>query len=147
VVVEASVMSDPHINRIWRQMAFGVGGALLLAAVPLVAFGPGQPEMSASVRLLGWSLSIVAAVAWAFAFAIRVFNRADEYLRDRDKTAWLWGGVAGVAVSAPVYGFAMLGGLGWLESPRDFALGYGLLLSSELAGYLVFGAWLRWRRP
>lgn len=137
--------------RIWREAAIGVGGALLLIAAPLALFGPAQPDLSAGARILGWTVCIGAGVVWAMAFAIRIFAEADEYIRDRDKTAWLWGGLSGVAVSAPIYVFVMLGGLHWLDPTRPlgrdlgtaFSEGYGLLIVCQLAGYFAFAAWRR----
>jgi len=142
---------DPHMARIWREAAIGLGGGLLLIAAPLVLFGPAQPDLSAGARILGWTGCIAAGVVWAMVFAVRVFAYADEYIRDRDKTAWLWGGLFGVAVSAPIYVFVMLGGLHWLDPARPasralaqaFGEGYGLVIACQLAGYFAFAAWRR----
>jgi hypothetical protein len=147
-------MSDPHMTRIWRQRAIALGGGLLFLAAPYVFFGPRQPDMSHGLRLLGWTGCITLGVIWVFAFGVRTFAGADEYLRDVDKTAWLWGGIGGLAISAPVFVFVTLGGLHWLDPARPFgpelgrafALGYGLLVFSQLFGYLAVAAWRRWSR-
>jgi hypothetical protein len=110
--------------------------------------------MSPGVRLLGSTVSIALGVAWVFVFAARTFSRTDEYLRDVDKTAWFWGGVGGLAASAPVFAFVGMGGLHWLDPARPFGpelgrafiLGYALLLFSQFAGYLAVAAWRRWSR-
>jgi len=142
------------MTRIWRQRAIGLIGGLLFLAIPYIFLGPSQPHMSAGVRLLGWTGSISLGIIWVLVFGVRTFVRADEYLRDFDKTAWLWGGVGGLAVSAPVFVFVMMGGLHWLaparpfgpELGRAFALGYGLLVFSQLIGYFAVAAWRWWLR-
>jgi hypothetical protein len=147
-------MSDPHMTRIWRLRAIALGGGLMFLAAPLVFLRPGQADISPEVRLLGITGSIALGVAWVFVFATRTFSQADEYLRDVDKTAWLWGGIGGLAISAPVFAFVTLGGLHWLDPARPFgpdlgrafALGYGLLVFSQLFGYLAVAAWRRWAK-
>lgn len=140
---------DPHMARVWRASAIAIGGALVLIAVPLALFGPGQPNMSAGVRMVGWTGFIGAGAMWGLVFGIRVFARADEFLRDRDKTAWLWGGLTGTAVSAPIYVVLMMGGLHGLDPThvigpaRALSLGYSLLLVSQLAGYVAVAIWLK----
>jgi hypothetical protein len=147
-------MSDPHMSRIWRLRAIGLGGGLLFLAAPLILLRPGVADVSPEVRVLGMTGSVALGVLWAFAFATRGFARADEYLRDVDKTAWFWGGVGGVAASAPVFVFVAMGGLHGLDPARSadpgparaFIHGYALVVFSQLAGYLVVAAWRRWSK-
>jgi hypothetical protein len=143
-------MSDPHMTRIWRMRAIALGGGLLFLAAPLVFLRDLHP----GARLLGSTVSIALGVAWVFVFAARSVTWTDEYLRDVDKTAWFWGGVGGLAVSAPIFAFVGMGGLHWLDPARPFGpdagrafiLGYALLLFSQFLGYVAVAAWRRWSK-
>lgn len=144
---------DPHMTRIWREAAIALFGGLAIVAAPVFLLGPRTAELSDAARILGWTAFVAAGVTWAMVFGVRLFAQADEFLRDRDKTAWLWGGLGGVAASAPVYAFVMFGGPHWLDPSRQagrdvahaFSMGFALPIVAQLAGYVVVATWLKAR--
>jgi hypothetical protein len=139
-------MIDRFNLRVWRYTALAVAGAVPLWIAPMLLlnrFAPG------GTRIVAATVCCIAFVAWGFVFASLGFRRADEFMRERSKAAWYWGGLLGIAATAPVYVFIAMGGLHWLNpaSPvgpdlfRAFVMGYSLPIVAQLLGYFAVYAW------
>ena len=121
----------------WIATGVIMGGGLLLRGAP------------PSTRILGTTACAGLAIVWGFWFAIRILRRADEFHLEASKFAWHWGGLAGVAVSAPIYVFVAVDGLHWIDpsTPTSkalgvaFGMGYGLLLVAQLVGFVAVNIW------
>ena len=121
----------------WTGTAVIMGSGLLFKGAP-----PGG-------RILWATACAVLAMVWGVWIAIRVVRRTDEFHLEASKFAWHWGGLAGIIVSAPVYVFVEAGGLHWIDPSRPsskalglaLAMGYGLLLISQLVGFVAVNVW------
>ncbi|WP_297694637.1 hypothetical protein [Phenylobacterium sp.] len=143
-------MLDRHNLRLWAYSGVAFIGAIPIMVAPHYLIGPGHPAGD-PLRIVVMTASAVAAVAWGFTFATLGFRHADEYIRERSKFAWYWGGLIGIAASAPVYAFVGLGGQHWLNPANPmgtqvfhaFALGYSLPILAQLLGFI--GVYLWWK--
>ena len=136
--------------RLWTYAVAGLGGALALECLPFLLFGHATPPpFPSAARILQLTIVMTLAVAWGVAFAILYFRNSDEFTQEGSRVAWYWGGVMGIAASAPVFTFVEAGGLHWLwpstpvgpELARAFAMGYALPVVTQLAGFFIVAAW------
>jgi hypothetical protein len=148
-------MPDRRSLARWGYMGAGVVGAAVIVYLPLLAWphrrGPPDPTWIVVV-----TVAAALAMAWVAGFAVLAFHRLDEFQRAASKFAWYWGGSLGLAVSAPIYLFILLGGLHWLDPAHfhlgaelavAFRLGYGLAVVSIMLGFIVaLGVWRITRR-
>ena len=139
----------------WAYALAGVGGAWVIMMFPLLILG--RPHLHGPIvinptRVVLTTLASILAVTWGSWFARLSFIRFDEFLQEGSKFAWYWGGLLGIAVSAPLYVFIALGGLHWLDPARPvgpelfraFVLGYCVLLFPQ--GLCFLGVYLWWKR-
>lgn len=143
-------MLEKRSVRLWTYAAVGLAGGWALASLPLLLFG--RTEASAfpnPERILELTIMMTLAMAWAAAFAILYFRNSDEFIQAGSRVAWYWGGIIGIAASAPIFVFVEMGGLHWLwpsspvgpELARAFAMGFALPVILQLAGFLIVAAW------
>lgn len=148
-------MIERHDRRAWAYALIAVGGAFAIMLLPVLILGPGHPQRTVVIdpaRIVLTTASTVLAVAWGSWFTWLSFRRFDEFLREGSKFAWYWGGLLGIAVSAPLYVFIGLGGLHWLDPTRPvglellraFILGYCILLFPQALCFL--GVYVWWKR-
>jgi len=142
-------MIVPRSLRRWLFTATAVAGALPLVVLPPLLLGPSPTGGVDGTRILAISACALFGTVWALIFAGLAFRSEDEFSQQGSKFAWYWGAVGGVVASAPIYVFVQAGGLHWLDPAipisrplgHAFALGYGLLLLSQLAGYVAVLSW------
>ncbi len=148
-------MIERHDRRAWAYGGAAVGGGWAIMLLPLLILGPGHlhgPVVINPTRVVLTTLAAVLAVAWACWFARLSFIHFDEFLQEGSKFAWYWGGLLGIAVSAPLYVFIALGGLHWLDPARPvglelfraFVLGYCVLLFPQVLCFL--GVYVWWKQ-
>jgi hypothetical protein len=129
----------------------GIGGALPILFLPKLIFGWGPHPGNDPAFVLTSTACMVLGVAWGGYFAIRSFRRADEFVQARSKFAWYWGSLIGLIMMAPLFAFAMFGGLSWilpdLAVNRAMWLVYaaGLMtpLICQLIGFVAVTLWWR----
>jgi len=139
-------MIDRHDLRVWGYAGIALAGTLPLWVAPMLFI---RQVPDGGPRILTATGCCIAAVVWGFAFATLGFRRADEYTRERSKIAWYWGGLLGIAATAPVYVFIAMGGLHWLDPARPigpayfraFVTGYSLPILAQLLGFFGVYAW------
>ena len=145
-------MFEKRNIQIWGYQAVGLVGGIAILFVPLMALGrPASGHGIYPLVIVLMTLSSAAALGWVYVFARLSFRRMDEFVQQGSRVAWYWGGIAGLALSAPVAVFIALGGLHWLSpaspigSPlaRAFMLGYALPVVLQLAGFLIVASWWR----
>lgn len=145
-------MTDRRSVRVWTYALLGLGGGIALMSLPILLFGrPVTSGAADSTRIAQVIIGVILSVAWAFAFATLAYRNADEFMQEGSRVAWYWGGVMGIAASAPIYVFIMLGGLHWLwpsspvgkELARAFAFGYALPVTFQLLGFSIVAVWWR----
>jgi hypothetical protein len=130
----------------------GVGGALPIVFVPKLIFGLGPHPGNDPAFVWVSTACMTAGVAWGCYFAFKSFRRSDEFVQARAKFAWYWGSMIGIAAMAPIFGFAMFGGLQWFMPSvaamgRDGWLTYAFgLLTPLIAQMMGFGAVSLWWR-
>lgn len=135
---------DRRTATIWTYGAVGLAGGIGLMVLPMAL-----PGVSGPARILTWTATSALSVVWGFGLAWLLYRKGDEFEREASKFAWHWGGTAGLAISAPIYVFVMLGGLHWLDPNRPmgrdlaraFGEGYGLAIVAQLLGFLAAYAW------
>jgi hypothetical protein len=123
------------------------GVAVLFAVAAVARLAPGQTWVQASVM----SAVVVAGCALAFS----AYRFADEVILQMHKTAWFWGGWAGIIVFVPISIF-----VGWHLVPLPltvpnvgdargayFAEGGALVIVLQTVGFLVVLACQRLWRP
>ena len=101
---------------------------------------------------LDWMLPLAKAarLAWLAGFSWLAWRRLDEVRREAQKFAWSVSAAAALMLTAPVMLYVRLSGgllLAHLAGGRAtpgayFAMGWGFLAMTEMAGFLV--AWLGW---
>jgi hypothetical protein len=139
------------VSRRARRFIFtgvAVLGALASLAAPQL-MGPAGAAPGSGTHILATTASVLVATFWALGFAILAFRAEDEFSQQGSKFAWYWGAAGGIVASAPVYAFIGAGGLHWLDPAvpmskalgEAFALGYGLVLGSQLVGVLAVSLW------
>ena len=69
-----------------------IGGTLAIMAVGIVV-------ERAIHQILPFWIAIFAATAWGFATAGQAWKRVDEAAREAQKSAWFWGGTAGLVLA------------------------------------------------
>ena len=142
-------MVDRRTRAYWTYAMIAWVGATGLMVLPFVVLGRPTGDAIEGGRILLTTGCAALAMAWCFGFAIQAFRNADEFQRESNKVAWMWGGLAGLAVSVIAYVFIMMGGLQWLDPSRSagrdlgraFGEGYGLAVFSQLVGFLVVLTW------
>jgi hypothetical protein len=121
---------------------------------PVLALGrpPGDGGAPPPDRILIFTATATLAMAWAVFFIRRMFLRLDEYQQQASRVGWYWGASLGIAVSAPLYMFIILGGLHWLwpanfhlgrDLARAFQIGFMLPIVCQVLGAAVVGVWWR----
>jgi hypothetical protein len=127
-------------------------GGTAIAIAPLLALGHAEPHSNLSAtRILAGTIASLLAIAWAIYFARRAYGTGDEFQREKEKSAWYWGGSVGLAASVPLLFFIGVGGLHWidpvvptgLDLMRAFLLGYFLPVVLMTCGYLASRFWPR----
>ncbi len=130
----------------------GIGGALPILFLPKLIFGPGPHPANDPAFVLTSTACMVAGVGWSFAFAVAGFRRADEFVQARSRFAWYWGSMIGVAAMAPVFAFALFGGLQWFLPGlgaitrgmwKTYALGLLTPLIAQMIGFAAVSAYWR----
>ncbi len=143
-------MPDKRTVRLWTYSLIGLGGGIALLSLSFLVFGrPLTNGLLNPASIAQVVVSSILAVSWAIAFATLAYRNADEFMQEGSRVSWYWGGLMGVAASAPVYVFVMLGGLHWLwpsspigkELARAFAFGYALPVVFQLLGFTIVAAW------
>jgi hypothetical protein len=128
----------------------GLVGGICIVLIPLLALGHGEPHSSfVGERFVGGTAASLVAIAWAVFFAAKYYRAGDEFQREREKSAWYWGGTVGLAASVPPLFFIGVGGLHWVDSNvpagldlmRAFLLGYFLPTILMTLGYVVSRFW------
>jgi len=148
-------MIERHDRRAWAYGVAGVGGAWAIMMLPLLILGPRHlhgPIVIDPTRVVLTTMAAILAVGWGSWFSRLSFIHFDEFLQEGSKFAWYWGGLLGIAVSAPLYVFIGLGGLHWLDPARPvglellhaFVLGYCVLLFPQALCFL--GVYVWWKR-
>jgi hypothetical protein len=106
---------------------------------------------------LDWMLTLAkaASLAWAAAFSWLAWRRLDEVAREAQKFAWMVSTCAALLLTAPAMLYVRLSGGAFLThlmrsqaTPGAyFAMGWGFLALTELAGFCiaVSGWWARRR--
>ncbi len=93
---------------------------------------------------------IFAAIAVAMIFALIVclawWRGADEAVREAHKWAWFWGGSCGLAIGAGLMLVAQMmpeqmAAIEAMTGLNAFVTGISVVLSLEVAGYLIAWAW------
>lgn len=145
-------MRDPQLRKSRRNGLIGIAGGLSLMVLPILLVGRPTPEAPPTLTQVGViTLGVAAGVAWGAFFGVRGFRAQDEFFQQRTRTAWLWGGMAGLLISVPIYIFVALGGLHliWPQIAADralrgaFVLGYGLPAMAQILGALAVAMTLR----
>lgn len=131
--------------------AFGAV-AMMIAAAVLGFAGPRGSVLGRPGPIVSLTIAFTVAVAWNIGFQFLAYLRSDEYIRERHKFSWLWGGLAGLVVSMPICIFVSLGGLHWIDPsiPLDrdqllyFTRGYVLpVLSQAIGAGVAMALWTR----
>ena len=131
----------------------GALGAIALMAIAVVSFvGRRTSVLGQPGPILALTIVFTVAMAWNVAFQLLAYLRSDEFIREKHKSTWLWGGLVGLVVSMPLFMFFALGGLHWLDPSipvdRDqlvaFARGYTLPVAAQALGAAV--AMVLWNR-
>jgi hypothetical protein len=130
-------------------IGFSARFLLLPASQPL---RPLDPPLA-----LAFALAAVAAWTWAGVFTWLYWRKLDEAAKEAQKFAWFFGGLLGVAVTAPVIVYlrltgapfltAMTADLAWHGQPGVYvALGWISLALAEVLGFLLVWAGWWWAR-
>lgn len=131
----------------------GAFGAIALMLVAVFGFA-GRPGsvIGHPGPIVVLTIAFTVAVAWNIGFQFLAYLRSDEYIRERHKFSWLWGGLTGLVVSMPICIFIALGGLHWLDPsiPIDrgellyFTRGYVLaVLAQAIGAGIAMALWTR----
>lgn len=142
-----------------RWLGF-IAASFAPAILVAVFIGP----IKAAVGPAGAVALACLAVIWSFAAILVYWRGLDEVARDAQKTAWLWGGMAGGVIGLivlgaptplqPVIADAIAAATSWLrgggaEAPRLGAfgltavlLGGMYVLIAQTVGFLIF--WAGW---
>lgn len=147
--------------RRWLNLAVGIIGyvGLVLVSVWLI-WGPGKASLDQGGRIMLTVLAYVIGIVWALFFAVRAFQAGDEFVQQRSRVAWYWGGLFGLAASAPVFIFIRLGGLTLIQNtpylhltPAEgqtrviiFTTGYMLAIVPQFIGFAIASAWWKWSK-
>jgi len=120
----------------------GIGGSLPILFAPKFIFGWGPHPGNDPAFVLTSTACMVLGVGWGCAFSIAGFRRADEFMQARSRTAWYWGSMIGIAAMAPLFAFAIFGGLQWFvpglgAMTRDMWLTYAFGLMTPLVAQMV----------
>ena len=127
-----------------------IGGGIALAFAPKLVF-PGPHPGADPAFVLTSTGCMALAVGWSAWFSIASFRRADEFVQTRSQFAWYWGSMSGLITMAPLFGFAMLGGLTWIAPDLvisrgqwlTFAAGMLTPLTAQMIGFAAVSAWWR----
>ena len=138
-------MDEPRNRRISVNFAIGIAGAIALCVTTFFTIGHVDPKAPNLLRIVGGTLIIALAMAWACWFSIRAHFAQDEYQRQREITVTFWGASLGLAASAPIFFFVAVGGVHWLNPAesshgavfRAFVIGYLLPALCVLIGVIV----------
>jgi hypothetical protein len=111
---------------------------------------PHSPVNALQVVTVGVVTTLVA-MAWTVFFSARAYRTLDEFQREKEKSAWYWGGLLGLAASAPLCFFIAVGGLHWIDPNipigipfmRAFLLGYFLPVTLMAGGAFISRLWPR----
>jgi hypothetical protein len=141
---------------IWVYALVAWVGAWLLAWLPNLLLAPYRVQRFTP---LGWALLQsgleVLVVAWSLPFVLLIWRRADEYMRERSKFAWYWGGTLGLMASVPVYMFILMGGLRWvwpalfhwgLAPAHALMIGFSVPVGIQFFGFIAAAVWWRLAR-
>ncbi|HEY8005160.1 MAG TPA: hypothetical protein VIE16_13075 [Phenylobacterium sp.] len=134
----------------WAFTAAALGGALLILFLPELVGQAPRPAGEAT-NVIANTACAAAAIAWACAFAIASFRKADEFVQQRSKFAWYWGSLIGIAAATPAFVFVGLGGLRLFDPAapvgagvaRAFMLGLTLPLAAQVLGFFAVTLWWR----
>ena len=131
----------------------GALGAIVLMGLSAAAFvGRRGTVLGHPGPIVALTIAFTVAMAWNVAFQLIAHIRSDEFIRERQKSTWLWGGLVGLVVSMPVLMFVSLGGLHWIDPSipvdRDqllaFTRGYTLPVAAQAIGAAI--AMVFWNR-
>ena len=125
----------------WGWSAVAAAGALAITYGSVVLTGGHQPHLEPSAILIRTTASLLAAV-WAIVFVVKIWRGTDEFSREAQKFAWLWGGTIGLLISMPVYAFVRMGGIHLFDANAHglgmaFSSGYLLAVMFQFIGFLV----------
>ncbi len=134
----------PRKYRPWTYAVVATVGSLAILILPMVFLGGAVAFREHRLLMTGLA---ALAMAWAMTFTALGFRRQDEFLQQRARIAWYWGGLMGLAVSYPVVFFIGAGGLSGFLQPGAhydaralviaFNEGYGLLMVAQLVGFFA----------
>lgn len=132
--------------------AYALAGAVGYAAIVLAAagFARAHPPISSSGNAALIGLAYAVGIAWWAAFTTLYWRRLDETAREAQKFAWLAGGLAAIALTAPPMMFMRITGAPFLAdllrgaaSPGlYFALGWLTLAVAQVGAFLAI--WAGW---
>ena len=113
----------------------GAVGAVALMGMAAVSFsGSRRSLLGQPGPIVALTIAFTIAMAWNVAFQLIAYLRSDEFIRERHKSSWLWGGLLGLTASMPIFTFLALGGLHWLDP--SIAVDQGQLLAFT-RGYVL----------
>jgi hypothetical protein len=144
-------MAEPRNRRLVVNMAIGIFGAIAIMGSVYFVFGNLDHRPPDFTHVIVGTVLSTLAVIWGCAFAVRAHFAEDEFQRHREISVWFWGGWLGIAASAPVLYFVIMGGLRWLAPGvlaniamlRAFTLGYMLPILCAVIGGIVAHSWRR----
>src|SRR5215472_3705841 len=133
---------------LFLALAIGGGGGIALSTLAVI--GPLHHGAPSTARIVAATLIVAIAMGWTCIFATRAHFARDEFKRQREISAYYWGGWFGIAASTPIFFFIALGGVGPLASIHmqplgAFASGYVLAPICAFLGGIVARLWLRHR--
>jgi hypothetical protein len=131
-------------------LALAIVGGIAIALSTLAVIGPLHHGAPSTPRIVAATLIIAIAMGWTCIFATRAHFARDEFKRQREISAYYWGGWFGIAASTPIFFFIALGGLGRLAGVHmqplgAFASGYMLPPICAFLGGVAARIWLRHR--
>jgi hypothetical protein len=132
----------------WALAAVAAGGALLIMFLPELTGARSAPPGDRESVLVSTACT-AAGIAWACAFAVASYRKADEFAQQRSKFSWYWGSMIGIVTATPAIVFVGLNGLHLLDPAavagpalvRAFKLGLILPLGSQVLGAVAVTFW------
>jgi len=146
-------MFDRRNARVVVNLAVGILGGVGLCIALFFAIRHTDLRTPDPARIIGSTLVVALAMAWACWFSVRAHIAEDEYHRQREMADSFWGGWLGIGASAPVFVFIAMGGLHWLHLEgsargqvfRAFVIGYFVPVVCATLGVIVARLWRRLR--
>lgn len=133
--------SSPRTGIVLAMMAGGFVTGMVLAWTDI--------RFANLISPLAAAVTVTLALLGGCAAAVPLWNRIDEVVREAHKSAWYWGGSAGMCIAVGVMAYALRDSAGviasWapgLTASSGIALGVALCVALQTAGYAL--GWAVW---